>query len=345
MVSPLDTVARPKISVCALVQSEVVRDALAQALSADLYTTVFFQDLDAFLIAVEAESSTIDCLVFEQVSPINPPAETDSKLVQVISRLHQSAILLPAIFLTPKNAHPKPASKSFDGLRDGGLGEPEEEELLTLEHEPRANIYYHTAEERVGIETLPNLPQAIDAAITQFLKLSPQCRIPSADNAEVSLEVLPESFPAKLYAQQQRLSEKLKERLGYLGIFYKRDPQLFFRNLPKSEREDFLKELQADYRDIILDYFQEGSDVNQQIDAFVNKVFFADLSVSQVLEIHMEFMDLLAKKLKLEGRNEDILLDYRLTLIDTIAHLCEMYRRSIPRKPQNDSQNRAFPLR
>jgi circadian clock protein KaiA len=26
------------------------------------------------------------------------------------------------------------------------------------------------------------------------------------------------------------------------------------------------------------------------------------------------------------------LLDYRLTLIDTIAHLCEMYRRSIPRE-------------
>jgi circadian clock protein KaiA len=26
-------------------------------------------------------------------------------------------------------------------------------------------------------------------------------------------------------------------------------------------------------------------------------------------------------------------LDYRLTLIDTIAHLCEMYRRSIPREP------------
>ena len=57
------------------------------------------------------------------------------------------------------------------------------------------------------------------------------------------------------------------------------------------------------------------------------------MSVSQVLEIHMELMDRLAKKLKLEGRSEDILLDYRLTLIDAIAHLCEMYRRSIPREP------------
>jgi circadian clock protein KaiA len=41
-------------------------------------------------------------------------------------------------------------------------------------------------------------------------------------------------------------------------------------------------------------------------------------------------MDDFATQLKIEGWNEDILLDYRLTLIDVIAHLCEMYRRSIP---------------
>ena len=52
----------------------------------------------------------------------------------------------------------------------------------------------------------------------------------------------------------------------------------------------------------------------------------------QILEIHMELMDEFAQQLKLEGRSEEILLDYRLALIDIIAHLCEMYRRSIPRK-------------
>jgi circadian clock protein KaiA len=41
-----------------------------------------------------------------------------------------------------------------------------------------------------------------------------------------------------------------------------------------------------------------------------------------------EFSD----QLKLEGRSEEILLEYRLTLIDIIAHLCEMYRRSVPRE-------------
>ena len=56
------------------------------------------------------------------------------------------------------------------------------------------------------------------------------------------------------------------------------------------------------------------------------------MSVSQILEIHMTLMDEFAQQLKLEGRSEEILLDYRLTLIDILAHLGEMYRRSIPRE-------------
>lgn len=89
--------------------------------------------------------------------------------------------------------------------------------------------------------------------------------------------------------------------------------------------------LKRDYRDIILNYFRQDSSVNQEIDDFVTQIFFADISILKILEIHMELMDAFAKKLKLEGRNEDILLDYRLTLIDIMAHLCEMYRRSIPK--------------
>ncbi|MEL6385136.1 MAG: hypothetical protein AAFQ89_22260 [Cyanobacteria bacterium J06626_18] len=68
------------------------------------------------------------------------------------------------------------------------------------------------------------------------------------------------------------------------------------------------------------------------MDDFVNLTFFADISVSKIVEIHMELMDDFSKQLHIEGRSEDILLDYRLTLIDVIAHLCEMYRRSIPRE-------------
>jgi circadian clock protein KaiA len=43
----------------------------------------------------------------------------------------------------------------------------------------------------------------------------------------------------------------------------------------------------------------------------------------------MHFMDEIIKQLKLEGRSEEVVLDYRLTLIDVIAHLCERYRRAM----------------
>ena len=132
--------------------------------------------------------------------------------------------------------------------------------------------------------------------------------------------------------QQRRLAEKLKERLGYLGVYYKRNTKDFYRHLQWSEKQKLLEQLNSEYRQIILNYFSEDAEINAAIDRFVNRAFFADLSVSQVLEIHMELMDEFAQRLKLEGRSEEILLDYRLTLIDIIAHLSEMYRRSIPRE-------------
>jgi circadian clock protein KaiA len=220
--------------------------------------------------------------------------EATPDLAEITGHLHKTANLLPAILILPE-----PVSEPKDAI-------------------------YHEAEIPLGIAQLPQIPRQVERAIARFLDLaSASCRLPSP-----SLGGEPET---SLVFQQQRLSEKLKERLGYLGIYYKRDPKLFFRHLSAAEQAEFLAEFRAEYRVILLDYFgKEG--VNTQIDALVTHAFFADLSVSQVLEIHMELMDIFAKQLKLEGRNEDILLDYRLTLIDLIAHLCEMYRRSIPRE-------------
>jgi circadian clock protein KaiA len=133
-------------------------------------------------------------------------------------------------------------------------------------------------------------------------------------------------------AQQLRLAEKLKERLGYLGVYYKRNPQNFLRHMTPPQKEALLRQLKQDYREIILAYFADELGLNDKIDQFVNLVFLIDLPISQIVEIHMELMDEFSKHLKLEGRSDDVLLDYRLTLIDTLAHLCEMYRRSIPRE-------------
>jgi circadian clock protein KaiA len=115
-------------------------------------------------------------------------------------------------------------------------------------------------------------------------------------------------------------------------VYYKRNPQLFLRHLSQNDRQKLLENLKSEYREIVLNYFSQESNLNQKIDNFVDKAFFADISVSRIVEIHMELMEEFSKQLKLEGRNEEVLLDYRLTLIDVIAHLGEMYRRSIPRE-------------
>jgi circadian clock protein KaiA len=44
----------------------------------------------------------------------------------------------------------------------------------------------------------------------------------------------------------------------------------------------------------------------------------------------MNLIDGFWKQLKLEGHKNDFLQDYRLALLDVMAHLCKMYRRSIP---------------
>jgi len=111
-------------------------------------------------------------------------------------------------------------------------------------------------------------------------------------------------------------------------VYYKRDPQTFFRHLSPTQQQELLQKLKHDYREIVLGYFINDVAIDQRLNDFVNAAFLTDVSAAQVVEIHMELIDEFSKQLKLEGRSEEILLDYRLTLIDVIAHLCEMYRRS-----------------
>lgn len=187
---------------------------------------------------------------------------------------------------------------------------------------------YHGAVVTLAKESISQLEVAIQRAIQQFLELpADSCILPNPS----LVDQLP--VPDILSAQQGRLTEKLKARLGYLGVYYKRNPENFFRNLSSEEREALLSQLKASYRKIVLGYFTKDAKLNQTIDDLVDQAFLADVSVSYIVEIHMLLMDEFAKQLKLEGRSEEILLDYRLTLIDVMAHLCEMYRRSIPRSP------------
>lgn len=227
--------------------------------------------------------------------------QNDSSLCLVTDRLGRDNKFLPAVILQPT-------------------------ELSSSDSNP---ISYHKAEVRLSEVRLESIGETIDGAIAQFLSLSPTERsiAPVSDSSEPT-----RAYSTSLSRQQQRLAQKLKERLGYLGVYYKRNPKLYLRNQDPSERQILIDQLKSAYREIILNYFSNTSELNQKIDEFVNLAFFADISVTYVVEIHMELIDNFATQLKLEGRNEEILLDYRLTLIDIIAHLCEMYRRSIPRE-------------
>jgi circadian clock protein KaiA len=219
--------------------------------------------------------------------------EEQPQLQNVLDQLSQKIIFFPAVFL--KGSAIDPA---------------------------QSNWTYHAATLCVLPDQLQQIGVVIDQAIAQFIQLSP-VRQPA---------VVSRIPHAPLASQQRRLAEKLKERLGYLGVYYKRNSKNFLRHMSPSEREELLRHLMVEYREIILSYFSSSAALNDRLDNFVNIAFFADVSVAQVVEVHMTLMDEFSKQLKLEGRSDDILQDYRLTLIDAIAHLCELYRRSIPRE-------------
>jgi circadian clock protein KaiA len=235
----------------------------------------------------------------------------------LLDRLYEQEILLPAVIIERERFF----NNSTLSVKEAKSSFPTEDEI---------EIIYHNAEVRLYPSQLEQIGSYIKFAIGKFLNLAPSCTL---SNRSTQITIDRQELDANsLVIQQRRLAEKLKERLGYLGIYYKRNPQDFYRNLSLEQKEKLFKELSGDYRQIILNYFEDYWDINQLIDKFVNQAFFTDLSVSQILEIHMELMDEFAQHLKIEGRSEEILLDYRLALIDIIAHLCEMYRRSIPRE-------------
>ncbi|MBW4625024.1 MAG: circadian clock protein KaiA [Brasilonema octagenarum HA4186-MV1] len=100
--------------------------------------------------------------------------------------------------------------------------------------------------------------------------------------------------------------------------------------MTRAEEQVLLQELKSDYRHILINYFTTtDKTLKHYIDKFINAVFYANIPVPQVIEIHMELIDEFSKQLKLEGRSDEALLDYRITLIDILAHLCELYRCSI----------------
>jgi circadian clock protein KaiA len=102
--------------------------------------------------------------------------------------------------------------------------------------------------------------------------------------------------------------------------------------MTRADQRVLLQQLKSDYRQILINYFTTpDKTLKEKIDKFINAVFYANIPVPQIIEIHMELIEEFSKQLKMEGRSDEALLDYRLTLIDILAHLCELYRCSIPK--------------
>jgi circadian clock protein KaiA len=286
------------LQVCCLVAEANVNQTksnLTKFLPEDRYTVTIVSDLEALVSLLTKPQIPQDCLVIFK--------DVVRDIEAIVEHLSMLNIFMPTILV---------------------LKDLDEQSNPTNEKSESKDFY--RASISINFDQLNDLPTIIDQAIATFIKISPQIR------HQVYVNIPDTAVSVSLNVQQQRLADKLNERLGYLGVYYKRDSRLFLRNLSPEDRKEYIGRLKGIYRSIVLEYFLEKSnDLNQKIDEFVNLSFFADISVSQVLEIHMELMEEFAKQLRLEGRNDEILLDYRITLIDMIAHLCELYRRSIPR--------------
>jgi circadian clock protein KaiA len=310
------------LSICTFVRSESLAQSLRDSLCSESpkeaiaveqrYVLNQISSLPEFFDWVEQHKQQIDCLVLQE----------DLSLRPLVNRLYEQGTLLPVVILQGVTDEASHRSTTLDGQNPTCTATGSTPSLETY--------IYHPGEVYVPVTQADKIVRLIERAIAQFLTLAPTCLLPDRSiGIDAITELNTQNF---LMLQQRRLTEKLKERLGYLGVYYKRNPQSFFRYLSRTEKQELLQQLRAEYRKIVLSYFSKESTLNQIIDQFVTTAFFADISVSQIVEIHMELMDDFSKKLKVEGRSEEVLLDYRLTLIDVIAHLCEMYRRSIPRE-------------
>jgi len=121
------------------------------------------------------------------------------------------------------------------------------------------------------------------------------------------------------------LSIKSSERFSST-VYEERHRIKHFDNLSEFEQKKILKDLKVEYSLILYDYFSDKDSINHKIEDFSREAFKIDLPMSKVVEIHLDLIDDLEKQLMLEGLNTEYLSDFRLTLIDVIAHLGEMYR-------------------
>ncbi|NEO25949.1 MAG: circadian clock protein KaiA [Kamptonema sp. SIO4C4] len=219
------------------------------------YQFHYFNQQNDFLHFIEQNKEEIDCLILQNV---------ESEL-GILNDLYEQGILLPVVIIEPKHSTNRNV---------------EEEGLQSFT--PNATHYlYHTGEVWLLSNQLEQIATAIDNAIARFLQLAPSSNFSQpSPPAQTNQEQSKQNF---LMLQQRRLADKLKERLGYLGIYYKRNPQDFYRNLPPQDKKQLRGELKDEYREILINYFTPDYLFNAHIDQLINHAF---LLLNSVYQIH-----------------------------------------------------------
>ncbi|WP_019504612.1 hypothetical protein [Pleurocapsa sp. PCC 7319] len=297
-----------KLHICLFSSQQQFTQSLIKFLTNAHYKLKSINLTHEFVDFITSNKEQIDCIVLVNDAQVN----------SILAQLWQAKILLPIVIVEVEQ---------LANLVNGTEQNSTDPFIAASAH-----ILYHRAEIHLYPTQLAEINSYINLAINKFLSLTPNSDVQTHQAKKKLQHEYEEDEGGSNYLilQQRRLTEKLQERLGYLGVYYKRNSKDFYRNLTSEKQEEIDRQLSQSYRKILLDYFTNSPTINSIIDEFVDQVFFADISTSQILEIHMELIDEFAQQLQIEGRSDDILLDYRLVLIDIIAHLCEMYRRSIP---------------
>lgn len=137
---------------------------------------------------------------------------------------------------------------------------------------------------------------------------------------------------ASIYGDRQKLlNSRLSERFRNSADREKEHQNIFDR-LTKFEQKQLLKNIESDYSLILFDYFSSKATINRKIEEFAQKVFDINLPINKVVEIHLNVINSLEYQLLLEGLHTECLSDFRLTLIEVIAHLGELYRNALNTK-------------
>jgi circadian clock protein KaiA len=143
-------------------------------------------------------------------------------------------------------------------------------------------------------------------------------------NAFVKVDYLDDSQQASAYQQLDN-----QDKYAYVLACNQQKKQQWSQQMSPADKQELLEKLKLDYRQILISYFTTDKNLKTKIDKFINALFYANIPVPQIIELHMDLIDEFSKQLRLEGRSDETLLDYRLTLIDILANLCEAYRCSI----------------